>query len=112
MLELFTSLDWDVQTNLKGEGGRWGGRWGSQIMGLASQRAIHLLKGRYERRGRRFYSLQSVVVVSTGVGTTQTPPWLWGKLVIMMLGPAAGPARTEMMRNYLDRETIKLRISK
>ena len=53
-----------------------------------------------------------VVVVSTVVGTTQTPPWLWGKLVIVMLGPAAGPARTEMMRNYLDRETIKLRISK
>ena len=85
MLELFTSLDWDVRTNLKGEGGRWGGRWGSQIMGLASQRAIHLLKGRYERRGRRFTADSGGVWWSVSLGTTQTPPWLRGKLVIVML---------------------------
>ena len=88
---------------LRVRGERWGGRWGSQIMGLASQRAIHLLKGRYERRGRR-------LVRVLGGQSAVAPPWLRGKLVIVM--SSSRPVRTEMMRNYLDRKTIKLRISK
>ena len=76
-------------------------------MGLASQRAIHLLKGRYERRGRRFTADSGGVVVSQSWNHPD-PALALGKTC----NCDVGPARTEMMRNYLDRETIKLRISK